>query len=202
MKHTLPELGYAYDALEPFIDARTMEIHYTKHHQTYIDKLNAALEGNEALQGLGVNQLIRNLNEVPEKIRTAVRNHGGGHANHGFFWPTLKKNVKAGGPAVDAINRRFGAFDTFKEQFSNAAALLFGSGWAWLVADGEKKLEIITTPNQDSPISQGKTPILGLDVWEHAYYLKYQNRRPEYIAAFFNVINWEKVNEIYTAAVK
>ncbi|MBI5551201.1 MAG: superoxide dismutase [Desulfobacterales bacterium] len=202
MKHTLPELGYAYDALEPFIDARTMEIHHTKHHQTYIDKLNAALDGNEALQRLGVNQLIRNLNEVPEKIRTAVRNHGGGHANHSFFWTTLKKGVKVGGPAVDAINRRFGAFDAFKEQFSNAAALLFGSGWAWLVADGEKKLEIVTTPNQDSPISQGKTPILGLDVWEHAYYLKYQNRRPEYIAAFFNVINWEKVNEIYTAAVK
>ncbi len=189
MKHTLPELGYAYDALEPFIDARTMEIHHTKHHQTYIDKLNAALDGNEALQRLEVNQLIRNLNEVPEKIRTAVRNHGGGHANHSFFWKTLKKEVKVGGPAVDAISSRFGAFDAFKEQFSNAAALLFGSGWAWLVADGEKKLEIITTPNQDSPISQGKTPILGLDVWEHAYYLKYQNRRPEYIAAFFNVLN-------------
>jgi Fe-Mn family superoxide dismutase len=202
MKHTLPELGYAYDALEPYIDARTMEIHHTKHHQTYIDKLNAALEGNDALQRLSVNQLIRNLNEVPEKIRTAVRNHGGGHSNHSFFWTTLKKNVKASGPAVDAINRRFGAFDAFKEQFSNAAALLFGSGWAWLVADGEKKLEIITTPNQDSPISQGKTPILGLDVWEHAYYLKYQNRRPEYIAAFFNVINWEKVNEVFPAAVK
>jgi len=202
MKHTLPELGYAYDALEPFIDARTMEIHHTKHHQTYVDKLNAALDGNEGLQRLEVNQLIRNLNEVPEKIRTAVRNHGGGHANHSFFWKTLKKEVKAGGPAVDAISSRFGALDAFKEQFSNAAALLFGSGWAWLVADGQKKLEIVTTPNQDSPISQGKTPILGLDVWEHAYYLKYQNRRPEYIAAFFNVINWEKVNEIYTAAVK
>ncbi len=202
MKHTLPELGYAYDALEPYIDARTMEIHHTKHHQAYIDKLNAALDGHADLQRLGVSQLVRNLNEVPEKIRTAVRNHGGGHVNHSFFWPTLKKDVKASGPAVDAIVRRFGAFDAFKEQFSNAAALLFGSGWAWLVADGEKKLEIVTTPNQDNPLSQGKTPILGLDVWEHAYYLKYQNRRPEYIAAFFNVINWEKVNEIYTAAVK
>ncbi|MFZ1987379.1 MAG: superoxide dismutase [Desulfatitalea sp.] len=201
MKHTLPELGYAYDALEPFFDARTMEIHHTKHHQTYIDKLNAALNGQDQLQSLRVDQLVRNLNEVPENIRTAVRNHGGGHVNHSFFWPILKKGVKAAGPAVDAITLKFGAFDAFKEQFSNAAALLFGSGWTWLVADGQK-LEILTTANQDSPLSQGKTPILGLDVWEHAYYLKYQNRRPEYIGAFFNVINWEKVNELYTAAVK
>lgn len=201
MKHTLPELGYAYDALEPYFDARTMEIHYTKHHQTYIDKLNAALNGQEQLQSLSAAQLVRNLNEVPENIRTAVRNHGGGHVNHGFFWPILKKGVKAAGPAVDAITRKFGSFDAFKEQFSNAAALLFGSGWTWLVADGQK-LEIVTTPNQDSPLSQGKTPILGLDVWEHAYYLKYQNRRPEYIAAFFNIVNWDKVNEHFAAAVK
>jgi superoxide dismutase, Fe-Mn family len=201
MKYTLPELGYAYDALEPYFDARTMEIHYTKHHQTYIDKLNAALNGQDSLQSLSVAQLVRNLNEVPEKIRTAVRNHGGGHVNHSFFWPILKKGVKPAGPAVDAISRKFGAFDAFKEQFSNAAALLFGSGWTWLVVDGQK-LEIITTPNQDSPLNQGKTPILGLDVWEHAYYLKYQNRRPEYIAAFFNVVNWDKVNEHFAAAVK
>ena len=198
MAHTLPKLEYAYDALEPYIDARTMEIHHTKHHQTYVDKLNAAIQGIAALEKVRVEQLIRNLNEVPENIRTAVRNHGGGHANHSFFWPTLKKGVKAGGPAVDAIARKFGNFDKFKEDFSNAAALLFGSGWAWLALN-KGELEIVTTPNQDSPISQGRTPILGIDVWEHAYYLKYQNRRPEYIAAFFNVINWDKVNEHFKA---
>jgi Fe-Mn family superoxide dismutase len=198
MAHTLPKLEYAYDALEPYIDARTMEIHYTQHHQTYVDKLNAAIKGNAALEKAGVEQLIRSLNEVPDNIRPAVRNHGGGHVNHSFFWPTLKKGVKAGGPAVDAIGRKFGSFDKFKEDFSNAAALLFGSGWAWLVLN-KGELEIMSTPNQDSPISQGKHPILGIDVWEHAYYLKYQNRRPEYIAAFFNVINWEKVNEHFRA---
>ena len=199
MKHTLPELSYGYDALEPFIDARTMEIHHTKHHQTYIDKLNAALNGHDALQRLSVEQLVRNLNEVPEAIRTAVRNHGGGHANHSFFWPLLKQGVAPGGPAMDAIVKRFGSQEKFKEDFSNAAALLFGSGWAWLVVD-RGELEIVTTPNQDSPLSQGKIPIIGLDVWEHAYYLKYQNRRPDYIAAFFNVINWDRVNENFAAA--
>jgi Fe-Mn family superoxide dismutase len=201
MSHTLPKLDYAYDALEPYIDARTMEIHHTKHHQTYIDKLNAALKGHEALERFSAENLIRDLNAVPEAVRTAVRNHGGGHANHSFFWPILKKGVKAGGAGVEAIVKRFGHLDKFKEDFSNAAALLFGSGWAWLaVSAGE--LEIVTSPNQDSPISQGKIPLLGIDVWEHAYYLKYQNRRPEYIAAFFNVINWEKVNEHYIAARK
>ena len=199
MKHTLPELSYGYDALEPFIDARTMEIHHTKHHQTYVDKLNAALEGHDALQRLSVEQLVRNLNEVPEAIRTAVRNHGGGHANHSFFWPLLKQGVTPGGPAMEAIVKRFGSQEKFKEDFSNAAALLFGSGWAWLVVD-RGELEIVTTPNQDSPLSQGRIPIIGLDVWEHAYYLKYQNRRPDYIAAFFNVINWDRVNENYAAA--
>ncbi len=199
MSHTLPKLDYAYDALEPYIDARTMEIHYTKHHQTYIDKLNAALKGHGTLETISVEKLVRDLTTVPEAIRTAVRNHGGGHANHSFFWPILKKGVKAAGPAVDAIIKSFGSLDQFKEGFSNAASLLFGSGWAWLtVHSGE--LEIVTTPNQDSPISQGKIPILGIDVWEHAYYLKYQNRRPEYIAAFFEVINWERVNENYRAA--
>ncbi|MDA8139699.1 MAG: superoxide dismutase [Desulfobacteraceae bacterium] len=201
MTHTLPKLNYAYDALEPYFDARTMEIHHTKHHQTYIDKLNAAIASQEQLQKLSVDQLLRNLNEVPESIRTAVRNHGGGHLNHSFFWPTLKKEVAVKGPAVDAIKTKFGSFDKFKEDFSSTAALLFGSGWAWLVVN-KGQLEIASTPNQDNPVSQGKTPILGLDVWEHAYYLKYQNRRPEYIAAFFNVINWERVNELYTAAVK
>jgi len=199
MKHMLPELSYGYDALEPFIDARTMEIHHTKHHQTYVDKLNAALDGHDALQRLSVEQLVRNLNEVPEAIRTAVRNHGGGHANHSFFWPLLKQGADPGGPAMDAIVKRFGSQEKFKEDFSNAAALLFGSGWTWLVVD-RGELEIVTTPNQDSPLSQGKIPIIGLDVWEHAYYLKYQNRRPDYIAAFFNVINWDRVNENYAAA--
>jgi superoxide dismutase, Fe-Mn family len=199
MSHILPELPYFHDALEPFIDAKTMEIHHGKHHKTYVDKLNAALEGNEKLQNLKVEQLLRNLNEVPENIQTAVRNHGGGHYNHSFFWPTLRKNVAATGPVVDAITSKFGSFDAFKESFSNSAALLFGSGWAWLVYD-QGNLEIVTTPNQNNPISQGKTPLLGIDVWEHAYYLKYQNRRPDYIAAFFSVINWEKINENFEAA--
>ena len=199
MSHSIPKLPYAYDALEPYIDARTMEIHYTKHHQTYVDKLNAALKGHDPLHERNVEQLIRNLNEIPEAIRTAVRNHGGGHANHSFFWPTLKKGVNFQGPAADAIKKKFGGFDQFKEQFSNTAVLLFGSGWAWLTVN-QGELEIVSTPNQDNPISQGKTPILGIDVWEHAYYLKYQSRRAEYVEAFFNVINWEKINEHYQAA--
>ncbi|MFH1068778.1 MAG: superoxide dismutase [Candidatus Glassbacteria bacterium] len=192
-KATLPELGYSYDALEPFIDAKTMEIHYTKHHQAYIDKLNAALEGHADLQSKNAEDLLRGLNSVPENIRTAVRNHGGGHANHSLFWPTLKKGVEPGGAVLSAINSAFGTFDSFKEKFTAAAAGQFGSGWAWLAVSGGK-LEVLATPNQDNPLSQGKTPILGIDVWEHAYYLKYQNRRPEYIANFFNVINWDKVN--------
>jgi superoxide dismutase, Fe-Mn family len=201
MKHILPELPYSYDALEPFFDAKTMEIHHGKHHQTYVDKLNAAMEKDASLSQLKVEQLIRNLDEVPEEIRTAVRNHGGGHLNHSFFWPTLKKDVKPAGPVLDAIAGKFGSFDGFKEKFSNSATLLFGSGWAWLVLDQEG-LSIVTTANQDNPLSQGKVPLLGLDVWEHAYYLKYQNRRPEYIEAFFNVINWEKINANYEAALK
>jgi Fe-Mn family superoxide dismutase len=201
MKHTLPELGYAYDALEPFIDARTMEIHHTKHHQTYVDKLNSAIEGHDQLQTLGVEQLVRNLSEVPDKIQAAVRNHGGGHYNHSLFWPLLKKGVPAKGPAVEAVVRKFGSLDKFKADFSNAANLLFGSGWAWLVvSQGEP--EIVTTPNQNNPLSQGQIPILGIDVWEHAYYLKYQNRRPEYVAAFFEIINWEQVNKLYGEATR
>jgi len=199
MAHKLPELGYAYDALEPYIDAKTMEIHYTKHHQTYVDKLNAALEGQNHLEQHNVKDLLKDLYSVPEKIRTAVRNHGGGHANHSFFWPLLKRGVKFGGPAAEAIDSRFGSFDKFKEDFSTAATLLFGSGWAWLVLNNGS-LEIMTTANQDSPLSQGKSPILGIDVWEHAYYLKYQNRRPEYISAFFNVINWDTVNAYLKSA--
>ena len=199
MSHTLPELPYAYDALEPYIDARTMEIHHTKHHQTYVDKLNGALAGHEQFADFSAEKLVSNLNAVPEAIRTAVRNHGGGHANHSFFWPMLKKDVNGAGPAFDAIVKQFGSFDAFKEKFSTAAALLFGSGWAWLVRE-EGGLAIVTTANQDSPLGLGKKPVLGIDVWEHAYYLKYQNRRPEYIEAFFNVINWEKVNDYYEAA--
>jgi superoxide dismutase, Fe-Mn family len=199
MPYSLPNLPYGYDALEPFIDAQTMTIHHTKHHQTYVDKLNAAVASHPDLSAKPVEQLVRELTTVPESIRTAVRNHGGGHANHAFFWQTLKKDVKFAGPAADAITKKFGGFDQFKEQFSTAAANVFGSGWAWLVVSGGL-LEIVGTPNQDSPLTAGKTPILGLDVWEHAYYLKYQNRRPEYIAAYFNIINWEKVNEYFSSA--
>lgn len=166
-----------------------------------MDKLNGAIEGHSQLQSLNPEQLVRNLNEVPENIRTVVRNHGGGHLNHSLFWPLLKKEVVAAGPAIDAIEKQFGTFAQFKDSFSNTAALLFGSGWAWLVVD-RGELAIVATPNQDNPVSQGQTPILGLDVWEHAYYLKYQNRRPDYVSAFFNVINWERVNDLYTVAVK
>ena len=194
MSHTIPSLGYDYDALEPYIDAKTMEIHHTKHHQTYVDKLNAAIEGHGDLAALEVNALISDLSRVPEEIRGAVRNHGGGHANHSFFWPTLKKGVALEGNVKEIIDRDFGSFDKFKQEFSTKAALLFGSGWTWLTYD-QGKLSVITTPNQDSPVSQGLTPILGIDVWEHAYYLKYQNRRPDYISAFFEIINWEQVNK-------
>ena len=200
MSHTLPELGYDYDALEPYVDAQTMEIHHTKHHQTYVDKLNAALKGHDHLADLPVNELISRLDQVPESIRTAVRNHGGGHSNHSFFWPLLKQGVFPSGEVVEAIERDFGGFNVFKENFANSATLLFGSGWTWLVSD-QGKLTITTTPNQDSPLMQGLTPILGLDVWEHAYYLKYQNRRPDYIQAFFDIINWEQVNVHFRATL-
>ena len=199
MAYSLPNLPYAYDALEPYIDARTMEIHHTKHHQTYIDKLNAAVSDYPDLKDYSAEDLIKSLDKVPEKIRTAVRNHGGGHANHSFFWPILKKDVAFSGDVADAVKKRFGEFESFKKDFSNAAVLLFGSGWAWLVVENGR-LEIVTTPPPASPLSQGNVQVLGLDVWEHAYYLKYQNRRPEYIEAFFNVINWEKVNEHFKNA--
>jgi Fe-Mn family superoxide dismutase len=192
MTYSLPKLAYGYDALEPYIDTLTMEIHHTKHHQTYVDKLNAALQGQVALQGRSVEQLIRNLSEIPESIRTAVRNHGGGHANHSFYWNALKKDVAPNGPVVEAIRSKYGTYEKFREQFSNTAALLFGSGWTWLtLSQGE--LSIVATPNQDSPISQGMIPLLGLDVWEHAYYLKYQNKRNEYVANWWNVVNWGEV---------
>jgi superoxide dismutase, Fe-Mn family len=194
MTHTLPEMPYAYDALEPYIDAQTMAIHHMGHHQTYVDKLNAALEGYGHLQRLNAQELVMQLDKLPEPVRTAARNHGGGHVNHSFFWPLLKRNVPFKGEVADAIVQTFGSREKFELDFLKAAAALFGSGWAWLVLDNGK-MEIITTPNQDCPLSQHKTLILGLDVWEHAYYLKYQNRRPDYIDAFFHVINWEKVNE-------
>jgi Fe-Mn family superoxide dismutase len=199
MAYTLPELGYSFDALEPFIDARTMEIHYTKHHQGYVDKLNKAVSSHPEFADKSPEELLMNLNSIPEDIRTAVRNNGGGHVNHSFFWPILKKGVSPAGEIIQEINLKWGSFDKFKEEFSNAAATLFGSGWAWLVINNGR-LEIIQTRNQDSPISQGMIPILGVDVWEHAYYLKYQNRRAEYIDAFWNVINWKKVNENFLKA--
>jgi Fe-Mn family superoxide dismutase len=194
--HSLPDLPYAYDALEPFIDAQTMTIHHTKHHQTYVDKLNQALSNFPEFNGLAADQLMMRLTDIPESIRTAVRNHGGGHANHSFFWPLLKRDVPLKNPVKAAIENSFKTYEQFERQFSEAAATLFGSGWAWLVSD-DGELRITTTQNQDNPLTQGLTPILGIDVWEHAYYLKYQNRRPDYVKAFFNVINWEKVNEHY-----
>ncbi|MBI1247120.1 superoxide dismutase [bacterium] len=200
MAYTLPALPYAYDALEPNIDARTMEIHHTKHHQAYINKVNAAIEGTD-LESKSVEDLVAGINSVPENIRGAVRNNGGGHANHSLFW-TIMKPGGGGTPSGElaaAIDAELGGFDQFKEAFSNAAATRFGSGWAWLSVSGGK-LEVSSTPNQDSPLMEGKTPILGLDVWEHAYYLHYQNRRPDYISAFFNVINWDEVASRFAAA--
>lgn len=196
---TLPKLPYAYDALEPHIDAKTMEIHHTKHHQTYIDKLNAALEKYPNLQEKTVEELISDLSAIPEDIRTAVRNHGGGHANHSLFWMILGPNAggEPTGTVATAIEESFSDFKTFQEQFAAAAAGQFGSGWAWLV-NNNGKLEIVATPNQDSPLSQGKTPILGLDVWEHAYYVKYLWNRPEYVKSWWNIVNWEEVEKRFT----
>lgn len=201
MAFELPQLPYAYDALEPNIDKETMNIHHTKHHNTYVTNLNNALEGNEELLSKTVEEVISNLDAVPEAARTAVRNNGGGHANHSLFWQVISPNGggEPTGELAEAINAKFGGFEGFKEEFSKAATTRFGSGWAWLaVNNGE--LEVTSTPNQDSPLMEGKTPILGLDVWEHAYYLNYQNRRPEYIGAFWNVVNWEEVNNRYQAA--
>lgn len=206
MAYTLPELPYAADALEPHIDARTMEIHHGKHHAGYVAKVNAALEGNDELAAKSVEDLVAGLATVPADIQGAVRNNGGGHANHSLFWSIL--GAGSTGPAGDlaaAIDEAFGSFDAFKEAFSNAAATRFGSGWAWLGVTAEGGLVVTSTPNQDNPLMKGFvdvecTPILGLDVWEHAYYLNYQNKRPDYIAAFFSVVNWDKVAEYYAAA--
>lgn len=199
-KFELPELGYAYDALEPHIDARTMEIHHTKHHNTYVTNVNAALEGTEH-EGKSLEELLQNLDALPANIQTAVRNNGGGHWNHSFFWKLLKKNDGAAptGELATAIDEAFGSFDAFKDAFAKAATTRFGSGWAWLIVDGGK-MAVVSTPNQDTPVMEGKTPILGLDVWEHAYYLNYQNRRPDYINAFFNVIDWDHVAKLYADA--
>lgn len=203
MKHELPKLQYAYDALEPFIDAKTMEIHHTKHHQTYVDKLNEAIHKPEGMEfhNMSVEELLRNINKIPESIRTAVRNHGGGHYNHSLFWEWMTPNVKdrkVEGKVIEAIAKEFGSFEAFMTKFNEAATGRFGSGWAWLVLNG-KKLEVYSTANQDSPLMEGKKPLLGLDVWEHAYYLKHQSKRVAYIEAWWNVVNWKKVNQLFTS---
>jgi len=199
----LSKLLYSFDALEPYIDAKTMEIHYTKHHQTYVDKLNEAINGTE-FANMEINELMENISKVPEKIKQAVINHGGGYANHSLFWEIM--GSKAGGKPekqlAKEINSKFGSLEEFKKQFTEVALKVFGSGWAWLVINSNKKLEIIFTKNQDSPLMEGKIPILGLDVWEHAYYLKYQNRRPEYIKNWWNIVNWKKVEEFFKKAKK
>lgn len=197
MPHSLPQLPYAYNALEPHIDARTMEIHHTKHHQAYIDKLNAALAKYPELAEKPVEDLLKDLNAVPEDIRTAVRNHGGGHWNHSFFWKIMAPNAGGlpSGKLVEAITAKFGSFEKFKEEFNAAAANRFGSGWAWLSVDKTDALSVTSSANQDCPLSDGLKPILGLDVWEHAYYLNYQNRRQDYVGAWWNVVNWLEVEK-------
>jgi superoxide dismutase, Fe-Mn family len=223
-QYELPSLPYAYDALEPHIDAQTMEIHHTKHHQTYVDKLNAALEGHDDLSNLSVENLLRNFSSLPLDIQTPVKNHGGGHANHSLFWTIMGPGGGEGavvrplsqtvtdatggvagaigaalGDVGGAINAAFGDFNAFQEKFNTTATNHFGSGWAWLVVEGGK-LDVINRPNQDSPLMEGKTPIFGIDVWEHAYYLKYQNKRPDYINAWWNTVNWDEVNRRYNEA--
>lgn len=199
--HELPSLPYSFDALEPHIDARTMEIHHGKHHAGYVSNLNKALEGHEELAAKSVEDLLRDFDQVPEAIRTAVRNHGGGHANHSLFWTIMGPNGggEPAGDLGDAINEAFGSFSELQDRFASTAAGRFGSGWGWLVVDGGK-LDVLSTANQDSPLMDGKTPILGVDVWEHAYYLKYQNRRPDYLQAWWNVADWQAVGERFRSA--
>lgn len=205
MSHTLPPLLYSYTALEPHIDAKTMEIHHTKHHQAYIDKLNAAVQGTE-WEKLSVEDLLRRFKDIPADKQTAVRNHGGGHANHSLFWTILSPNGggKPSGDLAKAIDTSFGSFEAFQKQFTDSAITRFGSGWAWLVADqpavalAKAGLSILSTPNQDSPLIEGKKPILGLDVWEHAYYLKYQNKRPDYVTAWWDLVNWSEVERRFS----
>ncbi|MEK6895215.1 MAG: superoxide dismutase [Nanoarchaeota archaeon] len=202
MTYTLPKLQYSYDALEPFIDARTMEIHYTKHHQTYVDKLNAALEKYPELQKLRVEELLRKFNSFPKEIQTTVKNHGGGHANHSLWWLNLKKNIKFEGEISKEIKKKFGSYDKFKEEFIKTALSVFGSGWGWLILNKDKNLEIIKTPNQDSPLMEGNVPLLGVDMWEHSFYLKHGPNKTTYMEDFFKVINWENVNKIYKNSIK
>ena len=197
----LTELPYPAYALEAAIDTQTMEIHHGRHHQGYVDNLNAALEGHASLHGRTLVELVATWDELPQEVRGAVRNHGGGHLNHALFWPSL--SPQGGGeptaPLADAISSRFGSFSEFQEQFSEASTSVFGSGWGWLAADGAGQLQIVTTPNQDNPVSEGMTPLLGLDVWEHAYYLRYQNRRGDYVQAFWDVVSWEEVGRRFSA---
>jgi Fe-Mn family superoxide dismutase len=204
MAHQLPPLPYANNALEPYIDAQTMEIHHDRHHNAYVTNLNAALDKHPELHDKSLEALLSDLNAVPEDIRTAVRNNGGGHANHSLFWTTIGPNAggQPTGALAAAIDSELGGFDKFKEAFTAAATTRFGSGWAWLAVGKDGKLKVYSLPNQDSPLMEGDTPILGLDVWEHAYYLKYQNKRPDYIAAFWNVVNWNEVGKLYEAAKK
>lgn len=201
MTFKLPELNYAYNALEPHIDARTMEIHHTKHHQTYIDNLNKALEGHEKYQEMSIKDLLKSLDELPDSIKTAVRNNGGGHLNHKIFWNVMSPNGggKPIGEVAKKIDEDLGGFDKFKEEFKKAALGRFGSGWAWLVIDKDGKLAVTSTPNQDNPISDGKKPLLGIDVWEHAYYLNYQNKRADYIDSWWNLVDWNVVGEKYNS---
>ncbi len=203
MSHTLPALPYAYDALEPHIDAKTMEIHHSRHHQTYINNLNAALADLPELAALPLEALLARIDSLPAQVQGAVRNHGGGHANHSLFWRVMSPQGggEPAGELAAAMERDLGGLEAFKQAFTQAALSRFGSGWAWLVVDGRGKLQVVSSANQDSPLMEGLTPILGLDVWEHAYYLKYQNKRPDYIAAFYNVIDWDEVARRYVAAL-
>lgn len=203
MAYTLPNLPYAYDALEPNLDTKTMEIHHTKHHQTYINNINAGIEGT-AWEKLSIEDLVRKVNDVPTELKNNVINNGGGHANHSLFWTVMSPHSSGqpSGQVSLAIEQELGGFENFKDAFTKAAISRFGSGWAWLSVTPENKLVIESSANQDSPLMHGNTPILGLDVWEHAYYLQYQNRRPEYISAFYNVVNWDEVNRRYLAAIR
>lgn len=203
MSHTLPALPYAYDALEPHIDAKTMEIHHSRHHQTYVTNLNAALAGLPELAALPLEALLARIDSLPAQVQGAVRNHGGGHANHSLFWQVMSPQGggEPDGELAAAMERDLGGLESFRQAFTQAALSRFGSGWAWLMVDGRGKLQVVSSANQDSPLMEGLTPILGLDVWEHAYYLKYQNKRPDYIAAFYNVIDWDEVARRYVAAL-
>lgn len=204
MKHELPQLKYDYNALEPYVDGLTMTIHHTKHHQTYINNLNAALEKYPEFADKDVKELLTNLDALPQDIKQPVINNGGGHYNHSLFWNMMTPNGsgKPSGNLEEAINKKFGSFENFKDVFAKAAATRFGSGWAWLVVNSQGELEVMSTPNQNNPISEGLIPVLGLDVWEHAYYLKYQNKRPDYVTNWWNVVNWDEVSRLYNEAIK